>query len=165
MTVAHRLESHLQQSGVAYDVRHHPYCEGSERTAHIAGVPASQVAKAVLTEDHEGRHLLAVIPSDRRLSLYHLGTVLRRSFRLASEFQVDMIFGDCVRGAVPPIGAPYRVETVVDDALLKLDDVWLEAGDHEDLIHMTGSQFRALMANAPHGYFSASRQDDYSPYS
>jgi Ala-tRNA(Pro) deacylase len=159
------VQNYLQQYNVSYDVVHHPYSEGSEYTARIAGVPAGRMAKAVLTEDHEGRRLLALIPADHYLSLYQLDTSLQRRFRLASENEVTAMFADCARGAVPGIGRAYHLETVVDDALLKEEELYLEAGDHEDLIHLTGPQFRTLMRDAPHGYFSANRELDYGIYS
>jgi Ala-tRNA(Pro) deacylase len=34
---------------------------------------------------------------------------------------------------------------VVDEALFELPEVYLEAGDHESLVRMSGRQFRALM--------------------
>jgi len=165
MAIPLRMQSYLQQFSVSYDVLHHPYSEGSEYTARIAGVPADRMAKAVLTEDHEGRHLLALIPADHRLSLYQLDSSLQRRFHLVSESQVAEMFADCSRGAVPALGGAYHLETVVDDALLRQDELYLEAGDHEDLIHLSGPQFRTLMNSAAHGYFSSNRELDYGVYS
>lgn len=165
MAVPERMQTYLQRHSVNYDLLHHPYCEGSESTARVAGVPTFRMAKAVLTEDHEGRQVLAVIPADHHLSLYQLGSSLQRSFHLAAEDRVQALFSDCARGAVPPLGAAYELETVVDDALLRQDEVYLEAGDHEDLIRISGKQFRHLMSDSPHGYFSATRDWDYSVYS
>ncbi len=42
---------------------------------------------------------------------------------------------------------------LLDDALLELDDVYVEAGDHEELLHMSGEDFRKLMSQARHGRF------------
>lgn len=164
MSVPARVEQYLQQHQVRYDLLRHPYSEGSEYTAHVAGVPAAQLAKAVLTEDHEGRHLLALIPADHRLSLAQLDLSLQRQFHLVSEEAVTELFADCARGAVPGVGQAYHLSTVVDDALLQQDELYLEAGDHEDLIRLSGNQFRALMSEAPHGRFSANRELTYGIY-
>ncbi|MFZ5842090.1 MAG: aminoacyl-tRNA deacylase [Pseudomonadota bacterium] len=165
MAIPMRVQDYLQQRQINYDVLRHPYSEGSEYTARVAGVPAARVVKAVLTEDHEGRHLLALIPADHHLSLYRLDSALQRRFHLVSESEVTALFLDCARGAVPALGNAYHLETVVDDALLQQEDLYLEAGDHEDLIHLSGKQFRALMRDAPHGDFSSNRELEYRIYS
>ncbi|MFO7287974.1 MAG: hypothetical protein C0P79_014055, partial [Gammaproteobacteria bacterium] len=48
----------------------------------------------------------------------------------------------------------YGLDVAVDDALLELDDVYFEAGDHCELVHISGDAFRSLMAAALHGRFS-----------
>lgn len=165
MAIPMRVQEYLQQTHVNYDVVRHPYSEGSEYTARVAGVPADRMAKAVLTEDHEGRHVLALIPADHHLSLYQLDLSLQRRFHLVSENEVTALFSDCARGAVPALGQAYHLTTVVDDALLGQEELFLEAGDHEDLIRLTGAQFRTLMNDVPHGRFSTNRELEYGIYS
>ena len=63
-------------------------------------------------------------------------------------------FGDCVHGAVPPIGECYGLDLIVDDSIDLQPDVYLEGGDHETLIHMDQAQFAALTADALHARFS-----------
>jgi Ala-tRNA(Pro) deacylase len=73
---------------------------------------------------------------------------------LATESELVGLFKDCEIGAIPPIGPAYGIETVVDDSLLQENDVYFEAGDHEELIHVSGKQFRDLVAGARYGRFS-----------
>ena len=47
------------------------------------------------------------------------------------------------------------LETIVDDSIGAQPDIYMEAGDHETLLHLTHAQFARLTANAPHGRFSA----------
>ncbi len=42
----------------------------------------------------------------------------------------------------------------MDDSLLQENDVYFEAGDHEELIHVSGKQFHDLVVGARHGRFS-----------
>jgi Ala-tRNA(Pro) deacylase len=46
------------------------------------------------------------------------------------------------------------MEMIVDDSLLASKDVYFEAGDHIDVIHMGKDDFRKLTPNATHGRFS-----------
>jgi Ala-tRNA(Pro) deacylase len=43
---------------------------------------------------------------------------------------------------------------LVDETLLDQDEIYFEAGDHTELVHMSGQDFEALMTHAGHGYFS-----------
>jgi len=79
---------------------------------------------------------------------------LQRNLGLATENELAGLFKDCELGAIPPIGPAYGIEIVVDDSLLQEDDVYFEAGDHEELIHVSGKQFQDLVAGARHGHFS-----------
>src|SRR5262249_42699223 len=56
------------------------------------------------------------------------------------------------KGGVPPLGAAYALECIVDENLEGEGDVYLEGGDHRTLIHVTGQQFHDLMRDAPHGH-------------
>ena len=156
MAVAQTVQTYLHRQGVQYSLRPHRYSEGSIRTASCCGVPLDQMVKGVLVEDEYGASLLALIPASRRLSLFHLSQALARHFHLVNEEQVVSRFFDCQRGAVPALGAAYQLETVVDDSLRHKSDVFLEAGDHKDLIQLTQEQFRALTRDCVCGYFSIS---------
>ena len=45
------------------------------------------------------------------------------------------------------------MEVVMDDSLQQCPDIYFEAGDHTDLIHVQGSAFQQLMQHARHGHF------------
>ena len=64
------------------------------------------------------------------------------------------MFDDCELGAVPAFGMVWGVETVVDEELERNHEVYVEGGDHEQLLRMSGMQFSDLMGSARHGHFS-----------
>ncbi|MCK4834799.1 MAG: hypothetical protein KAT12_08470 [Gammaproteobacteria bacterium] len=53
-----------------------------------------------------------------------------------------------------PIGDAYGIEVIFDDRLNECGDVYFEAGDHTDLVHVSVIDFRGLMGNACHGEIS-----------
>jgi Ala-tRNA(Pro) deacylase len=116
-----------------------------------------QLAKSVVVEDDAGC-LLAVVPADRTVMLGQLARMLgRKDLRLSDEARVAAMFEGCDPGAVPPVGMAWGIETVVDDDLDEADVVYLEAGDHESLLRMSGEQFHDLMSVARHGHFCKER--------
>ena len=103
-----------------------------------------------MLEDERG-YVMAILPASQRIALPRLNHTLRRTLELASEAEIARLFADCEIGAVPPLGAPYGIPTVIDDSLLNLPEVYFEAGDHEDLVHMRGAAFLTLLAGSRHG--------------
>jgi len=153
MGMAITLQAFFESHPLDYTVVSHDHTESSQHSAAAAHRTGYKVAKSVLLKDDEG-FLLAVLPACYRLQLGQLNRALGRNLDLASETEVATQFGDCALGAIPPAGVLYDLETIVDEALLEQDDVYFEAGDHEQLIHMNRSDFSRLLGDARRGRFS-----------
>ena len=153
MTIARSLQDYLHDHGVAFDVIQHDYAPSSARTAAAAHLPGDRLAKSVLLEDDRG-YLVAVVPSTHRVDIGRLGRALDRRLGLATEDEVEEVFKDCVTGAIPPLGAVYGIETVLDDSLAAQPEIYFEAGDHEELIRVSAQQFARLMTGSRRARFS-----------
>ena len=151
--IAKRLRWYLDRSGLPYELLAHPHSSTSLQTARAARVRADRVVKPVLLEDERG-YVMAVVPATRRVDLETLREQTRRDLDLASEAEIGRLFADCEIGAMPPLGLPYRIPVVYEDSLRDLRDVYFEAGDHEDLVHMRGKDFLELLGGAQHGHFT-----------
>jgi Ala-tRNA(Pro) deacylase len=46
------------------------------------------------------------------------------------------------------------MQTIVDEDLLHCSDIYFEAGNHRELIHVKGKDFNQLMQGAPHSKIS-----------
>ena len=147
------LGTFVESHHLAHETVTHEHSESSLRSAAAAHLPGDKLVKSVLLKDGDG-YLLAVLPASRRLHLSLLHRRLNRHVGLATEAELADLFPDCDLGAVPPTGLMYGIDTVVDDSLLAQPDVFLEAGDHEHLIHVSQQDFRRLMGDATHSDFS-----------
>jgi Ala-tRNA(Pro) deacylase len=152
MATAATVENYMAQRGIRYDVMTHPHSHSSMETAELAHVPGDRLAKSVILEDEDG-YVMAVLPSTHHVRLGKLGRELNRRLRLATEEQLAALFGDCEKGAIPPVGLAYGMTTIVDESLAEQPDIWFEAGDHEKLIHMNREAFTALMEHASRARF------------
>ncbi len=150
MSIASRIKWYLDSRGISYECVHHARTGTSLASAREAHVPADDLAKCVLLEDERG-YVLAILPASRRLDLHKIERYFHRRLELASEAELRDIFRDCEVGAVPALGMAYNVPTLLDDHLLGLSHLFFEAGDHEDLVHLSGLAFRALLADTQHG--------------
>ncbi len=154
MGMSASLRQYLESRNLRFETVNHPYSEGAAQTAIAGRVPINQMAKAVVLEDHEGRHMMAVVPAGRRLDLHRLSDWMHRDFQLAPEWKLEQMFRDCQPGAIPAMGDAYYMETVVDDDLMDQEEIYVEAGDHQDLVHISGPAFRNWAMEHKHGRFS-----------
>jgi len=153
MPIANTLRDYLDEAGVTYQLVHHDYTATCKAAADAAQVPAAHVAKPVILEDSQG-YVMAIVPANRRVEVPVVEQRTGRRLVLASERELSDVFNDCVKGAVPPVGQAYGLDVVWDDSLSKCPDIYLEGGDHTDLVRIKGRDFAFLMGRAQHGTIS-----------
>ena len=147
MAMANTLHATLQKQHITYEVSTHSRTGCSMDTAMVAHVPGDRLAKSVILGDEYG-YVMVVVPANRHVAVHSLGRRLGRQLHLANEEELVGLFPDCTPGAIPPIGSAYGLRTVVDDALTRQREVFFEAGDHVELVHMQIDDFLDLMADA-----------------
>ena len=147
MSIPASVHDYLDREGVQYEVIVHTPTRDAAHTAEAVRVPGDRLAKSVVLEDDSG-YVMAIIPASHKLDLQAIGRELSRELVLANERELASLFEDCEPGAVPPLGRAYGIDVVVDRNLADTPDVYFEAGDHLSVIHVSGRDFRRLMANS-----------------
>ncbi|MDH3589643.1 MAG: YbaK/EbsC family protein [Gammaproteobacteria bacterium] len=147
MTIPSTIMNYVEKKDIDCTIVPHPYSQTSLESAHAANISGECLAKGVLLTDPED-FVLAVLPASHELDLSRAADYLGTRLDLAPEKDLGTAFEDCISGAVPALGSAYGIRTIVDKALTTLPDVYFEAGDHRDLIHVSGNDFRKLMADA-----------------
>ncbi|MDJ0949068.1 MAG: aminoacyl-tRNA deacylase [Alphaproteobacteria bacterium] len=153
MTMANRVREFLDSAGIAYDAVTHPRTATSTESAQAAHISGELVAKTVVIHHGQG-YMLAVVPSTHRVELGTLQGLVDIPLGLATEDEVGTLFEDCDLGAVPPLGAAYGLNVIVDESLIDAPEVYFEGGDHKTLVRVAGDAFRAMMKDARQGRFS-----------
>jgi Ala-tRNA(Pro) deacylase len=154
MGMSTRLKQYLDQHHIPYEKVHHAYSEGATQSAIASHVPLAQMAKAVILERDDGKSIMAVLPAADKVDLKRLNYLTHSEVQLTPEHTLGKWFDDCDPGAIPALGEAYSLDTLVDDEVLGMADVYMESGDHRDLIHMKGDDFRRLASRWQHGQFS-----------
>jgi Ala-tRNA(Pro) deacylase len=146
MRMAKTVQSSLEKANCEFDIVSHPHSASSLETARVAGIPAERVAKSVILDDHHGRYLMAVLPASRHLDL----SKVRGSgeWQITRESNLAHLFNDCERGAVPALGESYGLDMVIDPLLTRQKDISLEAGNHNNLLHMSVPQYLKMVPHA-----------------
>ena len=153
MAMAMSLKEYLDELGIHYEIVKHTPTSTSMETAAAAHVPGDKLVKSVLLKDDKN-YVMAVIPSTYHVELSDLPSKFNRHMELAREEEISRIFTDCETGAIPPIGHAYSMDMIVDSKLINSDDVYIEAGDHENLVHINNRDFSKLIAHTQLGDFT-----------
>jgi Ala-tRNA(Pro) deacylase len=152
MAISTTLKGFLDQQQVAFELIPHPHTGSSMETAQQAHVPGNRLAKAVIIKEYD-KYSMVVVPSVEHVDLALLRQHFGHGVELATESELSELFPDCAIGALPPIGAAWGMDTYLDECLLDEQEVFFEADDHEDLVRVTGDQFRELLGNARRGHY------------
>jgi Ala-tRNA(Pro) deacylase len=155
MGIAMTLAQYLAERHVEYDVVEHPHAVTASESAKTSHVSLNRLAKAVVLKGEDG-FMLAVLPASSHIQFSQLRKQLGADVDMASEEQIETLFLDCEPGAVPALGAAYGLKVIVDDRLANEPEIYLEGGDHASLVHISGSTFRELRADARHARFTES---------
>lgn len=154
MGIAVTLAEYLLNHDVPFDLVPHPHTENALASAATSGLPPDRVVKAVVLKGGDG-FTLALLPASRQIRFDQLRTIAGKYLDIANEEQVEALFPDCEPGSVPALGAAYGLKVIVDDSLADQPELFLEAGDHANLIHITGANFKKLIKGDVRGQFAA----------
>jgi len=147
MGVAMTLKNYLDSNDFEYKIIEHLPTSSSIKTSNDSQVTNDKVAKPILLGDDDS-YLLAVIPASHRLDIDRLNQAMARAFVIMNKAEQEIAFNDCEGGFIPPTGELYGVDTIIDPALLDKEDVYFESGDHNQMVHMSGEDFRRLVHDA-----------------
>ncbi|WP_330924815.1 aminoacyl-tRNA deacylase [Candidatus Sororendozoicomonas aggregata] len=158
MSIARKLQTFLRDNHIEYEVVSHPYSERAVSTAHSACIPVKNMTKGVILNDDSG-YVMAIMPSRNKLMLPWLNSRIDRQLHLTTEAQLNALFPDCEQGAVPAIGTAYGLYSCWDDELNSLQDLYVEAGNHRELIRLAKAQFKKLLQGQPHAAISCDPEE------
>src|SRR5262245_32085297 len=106
-----RLDEFLTNHHVPFTKLAHRPAYTANRVAQALHVPGRGVAKTVLIRTGHG-HVLAVLPATHQVNLDEMRQALHEDrVEMASEDEMDALFPDCERGAMPPFGSLYHLPT------------------------------------------------------
>jgi Ala-tRNA(Pro) deacylase len=137
---------YLQGRRVWFETLLHRPVSSATKFAQSLHIPGRLVAKGVLVRSRTG-FVLAVLPATSRIDLDRLGEVLNdRELTLATEDELEQIFGDCERGALPPFGRLYGLTTVVDSSLAGGSEIVFVANTRHEAVRMRYRDYEELEA-------------------
>ena len=140
------IRDYLRSRHVPFETLLHRPTPSATRLAQCVHVPGGRVAKGVLIRTGAG-YVLAVVPATHRVDLDRLSVVLgTRELRLATEDELEPVFHDCERGALPPFGRLYGLTTVVDASLAGGAEIVVEGNTRHEGLRLRYRDYEAVEA-------------------
>lgn len=138
------IREFLHGRQVWFETLLHAPAPSASKLAQAVHVPGRSVAKAVLVKARDG-FVLVVLPATSRIDLARLAQVLNsREVEIASEDDAERVFGDCERGALPPFGRLYGLNTVVDASLAGGAEIVFVGNTRHEGLRMRYRDYEAL---------------------
>jgi Ala-tRNA(Pro) deacylase len=139
-----KLDELLTSRHIAFERLRHQPAYTANRIAQALHVPGREMAKSVLLRSGHG-YVLAVLPATHQVDLEQLRQDLgEERMEMATEEEMDRLFPDCERGAMPPFGSLYQLPTLVDESLAADEEIVFEAQNHEEAIRMRYRDYEAI---------------------
>jgi len=140
------IRDFLESRHIWFETLLHCPALSATRRAQSIHISGRCVAKGVLIGT-QGGNVLVVLPATHRIDLPRLARVLgEKEVWLANEGDVERVFHDCERGALPPFGRLYGLKTVVDVSLAGSGDFVFVANARHEGMRMRYRDFEALEA-------------------
>jgi Ala-tRNA(Pro) deacylase len=145
MQCKERLETYFRESGVPFQVQHHPMAYTAQRVAESEHIPGKMVAKAVMVFA-DSQPVMLALPADYRVSFEKAAGALGvKEVRLAHEDEFADTFPDCEVGAMPPLGNLYGLPVYVDRHLAEDETIVFQAGTHADTMSLQYADYERLV--------------------
>jgi len=140
-----KLKKFLDSHAVKYISISHSPAYSAQTIAESAHIPGKELAKTVIVKIND-KFAMAVLPASYRVHLGHLKVALSASHvELANETEVENLFPDCERGAMPPFGNLYDMDVYVAEQLTEDEEIAFSAGSHTELVRMYYKDFESLV--------------------
>lgn len=145
MALNDRLKRLLDQEKVGYEVLSHREAYTAREVAAESQVTARELAKVVALREHDGGHVMVVLPAACRLDLTALRHASgRHKLSLVREEDMAPLFPDCETGAMPPFGGLYGMPVYMDACFPRAQDIVFQGGNHHEVVRMPYADYQRL---------------------
>jgi Ala-tRNA(Pro) deacylase len=135
MRTLNRLLSFLDENGIRYA---HSIHTRSQRA------PAHSLAQTIVYWGDNGFGVL-VLQADGTADLDEVRRLMGLTeIRLASEFELEVLFPDCEVGAMPPFGNLFDLPVLMDESIAVAPFMSFKGGTHRDVIHLSVGDYHQL---------------------
>ena len=136
----------LKQQRISFEVVHYEHLEkGAEFAARATGFPLGQTVKTLVVDLGSKRYALALLSGERQLDMKRLARALSaKRVEMADALTAERITGYHV-GGISPFGTRQPLPVVMDEEIIHLDQVLINAGQRGAMLRMSPHDIRAAL--------------------
>jgi Ala-tRNA(Pro) deacylase len=133
------IAQHLRSKAIPFQGCRHSSVRSALALAEVLHEDPRIVAKSVLLRVNGGfKYFVAVLPATHVVDFEKISKAFGGArVHLATQAEITEHCPDCERGAIPPFGTMYGLETVVDPTVAENEFVVFEGNSFEDAIRMS----------------------------
>lgn len=145
MPILRKLQAVLNNYKVPFEVLPHSETYTAQETAEVQRIPGDKLAKVVIVKKDNGTPVMLVLPASYHVNFAWLREALGTRATLEEEQEFRGLFPECEIGAEPPFGNLFDLDTVVDTALTKDDEIVFNAGSHYQTVKMRYDDYARIV--------------------
>ncbi|MBW2604669.1 MAG: aminoacyl-tRNA deacylase [Deltaproteobacteria bacterium] len=141
-----RAIRYLNQKGIDYDLVEYEHNEkGAEYAARAVRFPLARTIKTLVVDLGRKKYAFALVPGDKQLDLKQMARVygVKRA-AMADTATAERLTGYFV-GGISPFGARRRLPAVMEETLLRFDDVLINAGQRGVMLLMAPGDIAKIL--------------------
>ena len=139
-----KVQDFLSNREVEFEVIDHSATFDAQHMAEAVHVSGYHVAKTVLLKADE-QFVVAVLPATHNVDMSDARKSLNANqVELSTEDELARHCADCQRGALPPFGSHYGMQTLVDKTLVGDEHLLFEGNTHNEAIRIKYEDFVRL---------------------
>ncbi len=152
-----RIIKFLDGSKIKYEpIRHRTVYTAYDKAATLK-VPEKIIGKT-LAINLDGGLAVVLIPANRNLDKNKLKKAVKsRKMDFVSERVMKNKFKGVKLGAIPPVGSLFKMPTFIDRSLLKLPKIYINSGDYNWSIKISGASLKKMVPDSVSGVFGKAR--------
>lgn len=143
MPIPKKILDYLDKNKIKYEILKHKTVYTAYDLANTLKKKLSEIAKTLVVKTDK-EYYLVVVPAHYRLDLGKLKKVLKaKKIEIARENVMQKVF-KVKPGAITPFGTIHKVGVVIDQALVKTQNVIMGAGSFTESLHLKIKDFLKL---------------------
>ena len=137
----------LREHGVLFEARAYRYQDrgGTRLAAQELGVDEHLTVKTLVMEDETRRPFLVLMHGDREVSTKALARALGVKSVRPCDPRVAQLHTGYVTGGISPFGSRKALEVYVEESILDLPRIYINAGRHGLLVEMAPADLAAIL--------------------
>ena len=147
MTVPTSVQSLLNDQNIHYDIAATPVDANNNRLWHDQHLRNMGAAKSVILQDAKGR-IQVIIAADSLLDLKAVNRHMSRELHATSPEELAKFCQTHALQSVPALPKLAGLLTLVDKSLLERDEILLDSGNEEQLLHLNRAAFQHVLEDA-----------------